>query len=124
MLVTIGNAEADKLIYFKNKVQDFCHRIQLERIQEHQRSYCLELGALKLIRGYELIGRNEVMEKHGKMLGCIKEEFGYDVNAWNYVRSVFGDKGSLKSAEKLQINRNIAKIAHIHHHSSQVQGVK
>ena len=58
-----------------------------------------------------------------KKLGYIKEEFGYDVNAWNYVRNAFGDKGSLKSTEKLEINRDIAKIARIHTHSSQMQVV-
>ena len=52
-----------------------------------------------------------------KRLTYIKEEFGYDINAWNYVRNAFGDKGSLGSAEKLEINRDIAKIARIRTHS-------
>jgi hypothetical protein len=57
-----------------------------------------------------------------KRLAFIKEEFGYDTNAWNYVRNAFGDKGSLGSAKKLEINRDIAKIARIRTHSSASQG--
>ena len=53
----------------------------------------------------------------------IREEFGYDGNAWKYVRNAFGDKGSLKSTEKLEINRDIAKIARIHSHSQPAMGI-
>ena len=57
-----------------------------------------------------------------KRLTYIKEEFGYDINAWNCVRNAFGDKGSLGSSKKLEINRYIAKITRIHQHSSASQG--
>ena len=58
-----------------------------------------------------------------KKLAHIKEEIGYDKNAWNYVRNVFGDKGPRGSSEKLEINRDIAKIARIHSHTLVPQGV-
>ena len=48
-----------------------------------------------------------------KKLRYIKEEFWTDGNAWLYVRTAFGDKGSLKAADIVEMNRDIAKILRI-----------
>ena len=120
---TMGNAEADKLIYFKNRVQDFWHGIQLGKFRNIDDLITSSRELLNLSEDMDLLAEMREWRSTEKKLGYIKEEFGYDVNAWNYVRNAFGDKGSLKSTEKLEINRDIAKIARIHTHSSQMQVV-
>ena len=106
---TMGNAEADKLIYFKNRVQDFWHGIQLGKFRNIDDLIASSQELLNLSEDMDLLAEMREWRSTEKKLGYIKGEFGYDVNAWNYARNAFGDKGSLKSTEKLEINRDIAQ---------------
>ena len=120
---TLGNAKEDKIWYFKNRVQEFWHGIRLGKFRNIDDLLFSTQELINLAEDMDMIAEMKEWRGTEKKLAYIKEEFGYDNNAWNYVRNVFGDKGSLGSSEKLEINRDIAKIARIHLHTSVPQGI-
>ena len=71
---TMGNAEADKLIYFKNRVQDFWHGIQLGKFSNIDDLITSSRELLNLSEAMDLLAEMREWRSTEKKLGYIKEE--------------------------------------------------
>ena len=110
---TFGNKEKEQLSFFKMRKQEFWQGMRMGRFTgvDDMIQACEEL--VNLAEDMDLFVEIKEWRITFKKLSCIKEEFGTDGNAWLYVQNAFGDKGSLKAADIMEMNRDIAKISRI-----------
>ena len=104
----------EDLGYFRHRCQDLRHNVRggkfgvIQEI-EHECKLLQELAEDMNLQEEVILWRKEC-----KKLEYIREEFGNNKSAWEYVKGMFGKKGVLNDGDLRQMNKDIASIAKIH----------